>query len=87
MTATKVGPNTPLLTALLLPAACHSPPALQEQLQPGGKLIIPIGLPYSFQELLVLEKDQKRMFSIRNVLSVPFVPLTHAQIDSDVKEN
>ena len=79
--------HAPFDGIIVTAAASHVPPALQEQLKPGGKLIIPIGLPYSFQELLVLEKDQKGIFSTRNVLSVSFVPLTHAQIDSDVKEN
>ncbi len=59
-------------------AASHVPPALQEQLKPGGRLIIPIGLPYRSQKLLVLEKDQNGMFSTRNVLPVSFVPLTRA---------
>ncbi|MCX5870071.1 MAG: protein-L-isoaspartate(D-aspartate) O-methyltransferase [Deltaproteobacteria bacterium] len=79
--------HAPFDGIIVTAAASHVPLPLQEQLKPGGKLIIPIGLPYSFQELLVLEKDQKGIFSTRNVLSVSFVPLTRAQIDSDVKEN
>lgn len=39
-------------------------------------LIIPVGLPFMSQDLLVLEKDEKGMFSTRNVLPVSFVPLT-----------
>jgi protein-L-isoaspartate(D-aspartate) O-methyltransferase len=57
-------------------AATHVPPSLQEQLKPGGRLIIPVGSPYMSQDLLVLEKDQQGMFTTRNVLPVSFVPLT-----------
>lgn len=61
---------------LVTAAATHVPPSLQAQLKPGGKLIIPIGPPSMVQELLVLEKDEKGMFSTRDVLPVSFVPLT-----------
>ncbi len=57
-------------------AAAHVPPILKEQLKSGGKLIIPVGSPYVVQELLVQEKDEKGIFSTRNVLPVSFVPLT-----------
>ncbi len=88
MTATKVGLSMPPFDGIIVTAAAsHVPLPLKEQLKPGGRLIIPIGLPYSFQELLVLEKDQNGMFSTRNVLSVSFVPLSRAQIDSDAKDN
>jgi len=52
------------------------PPALQEQLKPGGRIVIPIGYPNMSQELLVLEKDESGKFTPRDILSVVFVPLT-----------
>lgn len=57
-------------------AAMDVPPSLKEQLKPGGRLIIPVGLPYMSQKLLVLEKGENGVFSTRNVLPVSFVPLT-----------
>ncbi|MDD3813904.1 MAG: protein-L-isoaspartate(D-aspartate) O-methyltransferase [Desulfocapsaceae bacterium] len=70
--------HAPFDGIIVTAAASHVPPALKEQLKPGGKLIIPVGQPYMPQELLVLEKDQQGMFSSRNVLPVSFVPLTRA---------
>jgi len=60
-------------------AASHVPPPLTEQLRPGGKLVIPVGLPYMHQELLVIEKDADGECHTRNVLGVAFVPLTGSE--------
>lgn len=57
-------------------AAAHVPPLLKEQLNPGGRLVIPVGLPYMPQELFVLEKDEEGNFTTSEVLPVAFVPLT-----------
>jgi len=68
--------HAPFDGIIVTAAATHVPPSLQEQLKPGGRLIIPVGLPSMPQELLVLEKDEQGMFSARDVLPVSFVPLT-----------
>jgi protein-L-isoaspartate(D-aspartate) O-methyltransferase len=57
-------------------AATHLPPALVSQLKPGGRLVIPIGLPYMPQELMLVEKNERGETSVRDVLGVAFVPLT-----------
>ncbi len=70
-------------------AAAHVPPALKEQLKPGGRLVIPIGLPAMTQELMVLEKDKRGKITSRDILSVAFVPLTGSgtpQADDDSVE-
>jgi protein-L-isoaspartate(D-aspartate) O-methyltransferase len=56
-------------------AASHIPPALVEQLKPGGRLVIPVGLPYMPQELLLVEKDEAGETHTRDILGVAFVPL------------
>ena len=56
-------------------AASHIPPALVEQLKPGGRLVIPVGLPYMPQELLLVEKDEAGEAHTRDILGVVFVPL------------
>jgi protein-L-isoaspartate(D-aspartate) O-methyltransferase len=56
-------------------AATHVPVPLKEQLKPGGKLVIPVGIPFLAQELMVVEKDEKGKTFTRDVLSVAFVPL------------
>lgn len=57
-------------------AAPSVPPALIDQLKPGARMVIPIGLPYHHQELMLLEKDESGEVSTRDVLGVVFVPLT-----------
>ncbi len=62
-------------------AASHIPQALIEQLKPGGKLAIPVGLPYMPQELVLVEKDSGGETRIKPVLGVAFVPLRDTQPD------
>jgi len=62
--------------AILVTAAAQSiPPALIEQLNNGGRLVIPIGPPYGHQELIVVEKDEAGGVSEWSALPVAFVPL------------
>ncbi len=65
-------------------AAPQVPQPLQEQLRPGARLVIPVGLPHSPQELLVLEKERDGSFVTRDVLSVAFVPLTGQHYAAEV---
>ncbi|MBN2808094.1 MAG: protein-L-isoaspartate(D-aspartate) O-methyltransferase [Deltaproteobacteria bacterium] len=57
-------------------AAPQIPQALCAQLKPGGSLVIPVGQPYSSQELIVLKKKEDGEFTTRKILPVAFVPLT-----------
>lgn len=57
-------------------AASHVPPALKEQLKPGGRLVIPVGYPHMSQELLLIQKDEHGGFTSKNILPVAFVPFT-----------
>lgn len=56
-------------------AASHIPPALVEQLKPGGRMVIPVGLPHSYQELMLLVKDSEGTTHTETLLGVAFVPL------------
>jgi len=56
-------------------AASHIPQPLIDQLKPGGRLVIPVGLPYSYQELMLVSKDAQDHIHTRSVLGVAFVPL------------
>jgi protein-L-isoaspartate(D-aspartate) O-methyltransferase len=56
-------------------AAGDVPEALVRQLKPGGRLVIPVGLPHQTQDLQVLNKDEQGRVHVRSVLSVVFVPL------------
>lgn len=57
-------------------AAPHIPPPLLEQLKPGARLIMPVGYPYDFQELIMVEKDHDGTIDMRSIMGVSFVPLT-----------
>jgi protein-L-isoaspartate(D-aspartate) O-methyltransferase len=47
------------------------PPALLYQLKPGGRMVIPAGLPDS-QQLMLVEKDENGIVSTRNIFAVLF---------------
>jgi protein-L-isoaspartate(D-aspartate) O-methyltransferase len=64
---------------LVTAAATHIPPPLVEQLKPGARLVIPVGLPYMSQQLMVVEKDTAGATSTRDILGVAFVPLTRGE--------
>lgn len=56
-------------------AAPHIPQALTDQLRTGARLVIPLGLPYSAQELMVVEKKPDGEIETQEILDVAFVPL------------
>lgn len=66
-------------------AATHVPPALIEQVKPGGRIIIPIGPAYGEQDLIVAVKEADGRVTSRSVLGVAFVPLRggHEEIPAD----
>ena len=56
-------------------AASEIPEALVDQLKPDARLVIPVGMHYGPQELIVVHKDQQGKVIDRDVLAVAFVPL------------
>ena len=68
--------HAPFDAIIVTAAAPAVPPALIEQLKPGGRLVIPVGGQWSSQQLLVVKKDADGGTVTRNVLAVRFVPLT-----------
>ena len=59
----------------------HIPPALIEQLKPGGRLVIPVGEVW--QDLMVLTKNADGTTTTTTVVPVRFVPLTR---EKDAKD-
>ena len=68
--------RAPFDSIIVTAAAPDVPPALLEQLKPGGKLVIPLGQSGGAQTLYLLEKLQDGSVTRRPVLAVRFVPLT-----------
>jgi protein-L-isoaspartate(D-aspartate) O-methyltransferase len=56
-------------------AGSHVPPALVDQLKPGGKMVLPVGSMYGVQHLTLVEKDGGGTVRTRTLLPVAFVPL------------
>ncbi|PSH68246.1 protein-L-isoaspartate O-methyltransferase [Phyllobacterium brassicacearum] len=56
-------------------AASHIPPPLVEQLAKGGRMVVPVGGPFSTQFLMLVEKRRDGSITTRQLLPVSFVPL------------
>jgi len=56
-------------------AAPYVPPALLEQLKPGGRMVIPVGISSMHQELTLVTRDLLGETHTSSVLGVAFVPL------------
>jgi protein-L-isoaspartate(D-aspartate) O-methyltransferase len=68
--------HAPFDAIIVTAAAAQVPQALIDQLAPGGRLVIPVGLPYMAQELVLVEKDEQEKIHTRDILGVAFVPMT-----------
>jgi protein-L-isoaspartate(D-aspartate) O-methyltransferase len=68
--------HAPFDAIVVTAAARELPPALIEQLKPGGKLVIPLGESAGAQTLYVVEKHDGGRTTQREILAVRFVPLT-----------
>lgn len=75
----------PFDAIMVTAAASAVPPALLEQLKPGGRLVIPVGSRDSHQELMLITKSIDRAMHARRVLTVRFVPLTGGPSGASVK--
>ncbi len=66
--------------AIMVTAAVnHVPPPLLKQLKDGGRLVLPLGNPFSYQELVLVRKTstaQGPRMSVQHITGVLFVPLT-----------
>jgi protein-L-isoaspartate(D-aspartate) O-methyltransferase len=67
--------HAPFDLILVTAAPNHIPPALFEQLKPGGRLVIPVGDLYGVQELQLVRKDETGRMRVEDVAPVRFVPL------------
>jgi protein-L-isoaspartate(D-aspartate) O-methyltransferase len=68
-------------------AAPHIPQPLIDQLREGACLVIPLGFPYSYQVLTVVEKKANGEIEAREILGVGFVPLTREREQETEKNN
>jgi len=69
-------PEAAPFDGIIVTAGGRLPPALVEQLKPGGRLVIPLNRGGGEQELILVTKDADGRISERSILPVRFVPLT-----------
>ena len=67
--------EAPFDAIVVTAAASHVPPALLEQLRPGGRMVIPVGSMFGVQNLIQVEKDAEGTVRTRYLLPVAFVPM------------
>jgi protein-L-isoaspartate(D-aspartate) O-methyltransferase len=67
--------EAPFDAVIVTAAAGHIPPALVEQLRPGGRMVIPVGSVYGVQNLILVEKHSEEDVRTRSLLPVRFVPM------------
>lgn len=60
---------------MITAAVDHIPPSLLKQLKDRGRLILPLGNPFSYQNLSLVTKN-KDDYSLRQITGVLFVPMT-----------
>jgi protein-L-isoaspartate(D-aspartate) O-methyltransferase len=78
--------HAPYDAVIVTAAATHIPQALVDQLRNGGRLVIPVGLPYMNQELLLVEKDAQGNLHTHDILGVAFVPLREREHQGDAPD-
>ncbi|MBW2470566.1 MAG: protein-L-isoaspartate(D-aspartate) O-methyltransferase [Deltaproteobacteria bacterium] len=62
--------------AIMITAAIdHVPPPLLKQLKDGGRLALPLGNPFSYQNLVLVTKQGEDL-SVKQITGVLFVPMT-----------
>ncbi len=69
-------PEAAPFDAIMITAAVdHIPPPLIKQLKEGGRLVLPLGNPFVFQNLVLVTKVNKDI-KVQNITGVLFVPMT-----------
>lgn len=66
---------SPFDAVMITASVDHIPPPLLEQLKDGGRLILPLGNPFHYQNLTLVTKKGKD-FQVKQVTGVLFVPMT-----------
>ena len=74
--------HAPYDAILVAAAVPEVPPALIEQLKPGGRLVLPLGAPRAGQMLTLVEKTAAGRAHRRPILPVAFVPFTRQRLGS-----
>ncbi len=69
---------------MITAAVDHIPPPLLDQLKEGGRLVLPLGNPFSYQNLVLVTKRGDD-YTVRQITGVLFVPMTGNALDRKEK--
>jgi protein-L-isoaspartate(D-aspartate) O-methyltransferase len=72
--------QAPFDAIMITAAVDHIPPPLLRQLKDGGRLVLPLGNPFSYQNLVLVTK-QAEDYTVKQITGVLFVPLTGYALD------
>ena len=76
-------PDVAPFDCMMITAAIdHIPPPLLKQLKDGGRLILPLGNPFSYQNLSLVTKHGTD-YTVRQITGVLFVPMTGYALDHE----
>ena len=67
--------EAPFDAIMITAAVDHIPPPLVKQLKEGGRLVLPLGSPFGYQNLVLVTKRGGDV-SVRQIIGVLFVPMT-----------
>jgi protein-L-isoaspartate(D-aspartate) O-methyltransferase len=67
--------KAPFDAIMITAAVDHIPPPLLRQLKDGGRLVLPLGNPFSYQNLVLVTKKVAD-YTVRQITGVLFVPMT-----------
>jgi len=72
--------QAPFDAVMITAAVDHIPPPLLRQLKNGGRLVLPLGNPFSYQNLVLVTKHAED-YTVKQITGVLFVPLTGHALD------
>lgn len=73
-------PEAPFDAIMITAAVDHIPPPLLKQLKNGGRLVLPLGNPFSYQNLVQVTRNDGD-YTVRQITGVLFVPMTGYALD------
>jgi protein-L-isoaspartate(D-aspartate) O-methyltransferase len=66
---------------MITAAVDHIPPPLLNQLKKGGKLVLPLGNPFAYQNLVLVTKHDDD-YTVKQITGVLFVPMTGQALET-----
>ena len=66
---------------MITAAVDHIPPPLLNQLKNGGKLVLPLGNPFAYQNLVLVTKHDDD-YTVKQITGVLFVPMTGQALET-----